>query len=415
MNKRRLIPILALCLLLILPMLSLRAQAAELDEILRYTVTVDVNDDATLRMVYHIDWKVLDSTSDGPLTWVLVGIPNRHYSSLTGRSNAVKSISYSSSDDAVRIDLDRAYYADEVAQIEFEVVQDYLYQVDMLKEGETVYSFTPGWFDDIRIDELVIKWNAKNTLGQTPACLKTPDGYYTWKTSLDKGEQYTVTVTYPNDAYAFDLSREIEYHDSSSSEPIYMILGFLLFMAIPIAIIAAIVRAIRRFARTANFSQGTEQKITRTKVVYYPVCQGCGVARPEGANNCPYCGRSFIKSEEIIKEEDIPKEEKELRKKNTNGLYQYSSQPDTFIRVNVIPVPRPVIHSAPRSSYSSRSSSSSSRSSHSSCAHSSCACACACACAGGGRAGCSVKDFYNTDLKLRQLDSRRRKGLRREA
>lgn len=36
----------------------------------------------------------------------------------------------------------------------------------------------------------------------------------------------------------------------------------------------------------------------------------------------------------------------------------------------------------------------------SSCAHSSCACAhscaCACACAGGGRAGCSAKDFYNT-------------------
>ena len=34
---------------------------------------------------------------------------------------------------------------------------------------------------------------------------------------------------------------------------------------------------------------------------------------------------------------------------------------------------------------------------YSSCAHSSCAhssCACACACAGGGRAGCSVKEFY---------------------
>ena len=30
----------------------------------------------------------------------------------------------------------------------------------------------------------------------------------------------------------------------------------------------------------------------------------------------------------------------------------------------------------------------------SSCACASCACACACACAGGGRAGCSKKDFY---------------------
>lgn len=44
--------------------------------------------------------------------------------------------------------------------------------------------------------------------------------------------------------------------------------------------------------------------------------------------------------------------------------------------------------------------------SHSSCA-SSCACvsscACACACAGGGRAGCTKKDFYNTKLKVEDL------------
>lgn len=31
---------------------------------------------------------------------------------------------------------------------------------------------------------------------------------------------------------------------------------------------------------------------------------------------------------------------------------------------------------------------------------SSCACACACACAGGGRAGCSRKDFYNPNLVI---------------
>ena len=37
--------------------------------------------------------------------------------------------------------------------------------------------------------------------------------------------------------------------------------------------------------------------------------------------------------------------------------------------------------------------------SRSSCVRSSCACACACACAGGGRAGCSMKDFYKTNLK----------------
>ena len=43
---------------------------------------------------------------------------------------------------------------------------------------------------------------------------------------------------------------------------------------------------------------------------------------------------------------------------------------------------------------------------HSSSARSSCACvscACACACAGGGRAGCSLKDFYRTNLQTTEL------------
>jgi hypothetical protein len=40
---------------------------------------------------------------------------------------------------------------------------------------------------------------------------------------------------------------------------------------------------------------------------------------------------------------------------------------------------------------------------HAGCVHSSCACACACACAGGGRAGCSLKDFYGTNLQTKDL------------
>ena len=35
-----------------------------------------------------------------------------------------------------------------------------------------------------------------------------------------------------------------------------------------------------------------------------------------------------------------------------------------------------------------------------------CACACACACAGSGRAGCSQKDFYRTNLKYVKKDNK---------
>ena len=39
-----------------------------------------------------------------------------------------------------------------------------------------------------------------------------------------------------------------------------------------------------------------------------------------------------------------------------------------------------------------------------------CACACACACAGGGRAGCSRKDFYGTKLSSARVRARLREG-----
>ena len=402
MKKIKRFLVLILCLMMLLPVIAMRAAAADLDEILNYTITVDVNEDATLHMVYHIDWKVLDSISEGPLEWVKIGVPNSHYSSMEGRSDAVRRISgmNENGETYARIDLDRAYYAGEVAQIEFELTQDYMYQVDMMTEGETVYRLTPGWFDDIRVDEMTIRWNADKVLSHDPDSL-VEGGYCTWTKPLSKGEKYRVTVTYPNDAFGFDTSKEIlsgterSSDGSGGGDGFYAFLG-MLFVLTPIVL--AIALPILHFKNSANLTGG-QKKITRTKVEYYPVCQGCGAARPEGANNCAYCGRSFIKSEEVVEEKDIPPEEKELRRKNTNGLYRYSHDPNTYIRVNVINVPAPRTHSSSRSSGSSRSSS---------CFHSSCACACACACAGGGRAGCTTKDFYNTDLKLRQLELKKK-------
>lgn len=400
MKKKISVLLLALlCFALALPMLTPSAKAADLDEILRYEITVDVNDDATLRMRYHVDWKVLDSTSEGPLSWAKIGIPNSHYISMTALSPAVRKLSYLSDGGSyVRVDLDRDYHAGEVADIEFEIVQDYMYVVNELTEGETVYHLTPGWFTDARVDDMTLRWNADKAISQSPSCL-VEDGYYVWSQPLAKNEKISVNVTYPTDAFAFDVSKSANEESEDSFEDwFFIVIGAIVFIAFVAGpILMVIIGVIVSFNRTANFSSGTEKKVTRTKIVYYPECQGCGAPRPEGKDNCEFCGRSFIKSEEVIKEEDIPKEEKDLRGKNTDGLYRYSSQPNTYMRVHVTHVPIVV----PRSSYSSSSRGGGSH--HSSCAHSSCACACACACAGGGRAGCTTKDFYNTGLKLRQL------------
>ena len=70
--------IFALALAILIPLFGCKASAKDLDEILDYEITIDVNPDGTLNMIYHVDWKVLDSSSEA-LTWVKIGIPNNKF------------------------------------------------------------------------------------------------------------------------------------------------------------------------------------------------------------------------------------------------------------------------------------------------------------------------------------------------
>lgn len=363
------------------------------DEILNYVIRVEVNEDATLNLTYHIDWEVLDSGSVGPLTWMNIGIPNSHADSPVALSETIDHIDLSGN--YAKVYLDREYYEGEVVSVDFSIVQDYMYQVDKLREGETVYSFTPGWFDDFEVDNLVILWANDKASAFTPDC-SIQDGFNVWEAGhLDPGEKFTVTMSYPNEAYAFDLSKS-EDEPNAFVEAIEIILGLIIifvimgaFIIVPIVIIYILGRGFSALIRGGD----TVKKITRVKVTYYDSCPGCGAPRKEGTKFCEYCGKSLVKSEETITEEQLKKEEKDAVKFTRNGEYQYGSSPNVFIRVNTIRVPNP----HPVTGTSSRGGG---HISHSSCAHSSCACACACACAGGGRAGCSSKDFYRDKITL---------------
>ena len=64
----------AAVLLAVLTLLGpVRASAGDLDRIRYYEITVDVNEDATLNMVYKIDWEVLDSTTDRYAEFLIFG------------------------------------------------------------------------------------------------------------------------------------------------------------------------------------------------------------------------------------------------------------------------------------------------------------------------------------------------------
>ena len=138
-EKRILTGILSLVLALFLFFGFIPATEADaLDEILEYAITVDVNEDGTLSMYYHLDWKVLDSTSEGPLSWIRVGIPNTHAKSVQAHSDTISKIGFSSDSGVyVRVDLDRDYYAGEVVSFDFELVQDYMYEMNRFTDGET--------------------------------------------------------------------------------------------------------------------------------------------------------------------------------------------------------------------------------------------------------------------------------------
>ena len=411
---------LLLCLALLAVMLAVPTLAdAPTDEILNYEITAEVLDDGTVHLDYHIDWKVLRDDI-GALEWITVGIPNSEYVSYAACSDTISDIGFTyENGSSLRIDFDRAYHAGEVVSFDFELVQDYLYKVDLFQDNMTSYVFTPGWFDEIAVDNLTIRWNNDDAMSWSPECL-VKDGYCVWTTALAPGETFSARVNYPNDARAFSEEKTIYKSDERSSDyyedddgPASAIAG-LVFLVLLIGGPIWLVRKVKNaYNRSASFGGGTKTKITRTKVVYYPVCQGCGAPRGEGETVCAHCGRSFVKSEEVIKEENVPDEDKEALKYKSKGEFRYSSAPDTYVRVNVVNLP--VVHHSSYSGHSSGSSRSSGGSRGGGCAHSSCACACAscacacaCACAGGGRAGCTYKDFYRTDLKLRQLALRRK-------
>ena len=72
---------------------TLMVRAAEpTDEIEHFLITVDVQEDASLLMTYHIDWKVLGDQEYGPLEWVNIGVPNAHHSDVTARSSNISRI-----------------------------------------------------------------------------------------------------------------------------------------------------------------------------------------------------------------------------------------------------------------------------------------------------------------------------------
>jgi hypothetical protein len=283
--------ILAALLFISVLLLSVTAQAATpLDEIESYVVTVDMRQDGTMDIRYDITWRVLNDTQEGPLTWVKIGIPNRHVDDMQSLSPTISDICYLDDGGSyVRADLDRAYHTGEVVSFSFSIHQTNMYMLN--GDNETCsYYFVPGWFEETAVDSLKVRWKQDNVASSNAT--GSQDGYLTWESSLAPGERLDVNVSYPYGV--FDTSQNTQGKEGS---PLFQEIAFpILFIAL------AIYSTIKRYK--GGFGSGTH---------------------------------------------------------TTTGYH------------------------------------------HSCACASSCACACACACAGGGRAGCSAKNFYGANIQLNKL------------
>lgn len=292
-----------LFIVLLVSMIPVTAFAKQpLDEIQQYDLTVDMRNDGTMDIKYHIEWKVLDDSSEGPLSWVKIGIPNKHVDEITALSDNISKIKYYPEGQLhyVRIDFDREYKAGEIVSFDFSIHQSYMYTID--KEDHLLrYSFTPGWFDEIEVKNVTIKWNNFNVIKSNASDNGTD--YLVWNASLSFGEKINASVSYNLDA--FNTNEDEQYVENEGSNGIFILVIIILVIIVVVFIIAII--------------------------------------------SDDYDDHSGL-----------------------GGGRSYRSH-TTYIHTH-----------------------------HSSCV-SRCACvsscACACACAGGGRAGCSKKDFYGTKLK----------------
>jgi len=308
MNKRILIRLAILFLFIILPFTRVEAKSP-LDHIHNYEITVDVREDGSCDLMYRIEWEVLDSTTDGPLTWIKVGIPNKYADEFVALTDNISKIKYyDNGGDYVRLDLDRSYKAGETLYLAFSLHQANLFE---LKEDGAYYEFTPGWFEDTPVDVITVKWNANNveSVEGNPELI---DGYYVW-TNNDGGYNLRETVKLVYDENQYDYLEG----NISDSEYYYTL---------------------------------SQKRLLTVLIIVIPIV-GLIIAT------------MLIRNSKVFRQDG------------------YSSQRGLGANYH-----RMVTYTH-----------------HSSSGGGGCACACACACAGGGRAGCSRKDFYGTKLYTKDI------------
>lgn len=338
------------------------AEDGDMDYIQNYVVTVDLREDGSADITYDIDWQVIDGGLTDYLSWVKIGLANAHVDELTPLTDTIADLQYSDDGGSyAKVVFARRYYSPAIAaqnggesnvQFAFSVHQSHLFTRN--DDGTANFTFTPGWFDDLSVGNMQIRW--KNSEGFVADNTGVDGDYLIWDFGpLTHGQAAKVHVTVPitySENYAPDAAMTAEDYGTAGGDfedvasGIMTVVFLLVFFGICFYAVAS---------RSPAWGGGFGVGIDPADWFWY-----------------------------------------------TNGIH-------TIRRARTAPPPPGYHRTDPPKNFqpgggSSRGGGVGRRSDGGNDHHFTCACACAsscacaCACAGGGRAGCSVKDFYTVKL-----------------
>ena len=342
------------------------ADDGDLDYIPDYFVTVDLREDGSADIVYDITWQVIDGDQTDYLSWVKIGLPNAYAEDLTPLTDTISDLQYTGDGGSyAKVVFARRYYSPEVAaqnggesrvRFAFSVHQSHLFSLN--SDGTATFEFTPGWFDDLVVEHMQVRWRSGD--GFVADNSSEEDGYLIWEFGpMGHGQSANIHVTVPvTTAETFDPDAQLtaaDYDDGGMTADemigiLTVVIGLLIFAAALIIIFGSM---------TPDWGGGFGSGLDPDDWFWY-----------------------------------------------TNGVH-------TIHVARTAPPPKGYTRTDPPKNYHTGGGSSRGGGvgRHNSGCASSCACACAsscacaCACAGGGRAGCSVKDFYTVKLPRKESEA----------
>ena len=327
------------------------ADDGDLDYIPDYFVTVDLREDGSADIVYDITWQVIDGDQTDYLSWVKIGLPNAYAEDLTPLTDTISDLQYTGDGGSyAKVVFARRYYSPEVAaqnggesrvRFAFSVHQSHLFSLN--SDGTATFEFTPGWFDDLVVEHMQVRWRSGD--GFVADNSSEEDGYLIWDFGpMGHGQSANIHVTVPvTTAETFDPDAQLtaaDYDDGGMTADemigiLTVVIGLLIFAAALIIIVGSM---------TPDWGGGFGSGLDPDDWFWY-----------------------------------------------TNGVH-------TIHVARTAPPPKGYTRTDPPKNYHTGGGSSRGGGvgrHNSGCASS---CACACACAGGGRAGCTAKDFYTYKL-----------------